>query len=272
MDIYKILETLQRVSESPTATELGQQKEVAPSANTPQAQAAAKALQAGMLKLKQQYPNLDTTFESGIIKEIRPDGTVVIHAGNGTGAVTRLMALGGGANFKVVADTYEGTQFSFANPKQKPGDQVRGTDVARKNGKKHPFNNRLVGAAESIDREIAEGWSNYLAEFGADNTQSQDPATKQKAAKELDNITKAVSQAKTAGVVPPTLATGQLAKDIATAPDDITKATSQQKKEMGATGDSFNDFIKAASSAPGGQSALNTVLAAMKKVKSQPGI
>ena len=30
-------------------------------------------------------------------------------------------------------------------PEQKPGDQVRGTDVARVGGKDHPFKNRLVG-------------------------------------------------------------------------------------------------------------------------------
>lgn len=162
------------------------------------------------------------------------------------------------------------TKFSFANPKQKPGDQVRGTEKAKKS-KDHPFKGRLVGAAESVEREIAEGWTTFLAELGADNTQSQDPATKQKNAKELTNITKAVSQAKTAGALPQNLGTTQAAQAIATSPDDIAKATTQQKKEMGVAGDSFNDFIKAASSSPAGQSALNTVLSAMKKVKSQPG-
>ena len=51
------------------------------------------------------------------------------------------------------------TKFSFANPKQKPGDQVRGTDKARKDTKRHPFAGRLVGANESADQDV-----NSLAE------------------------------------------------------------------------------------------------------------
>jgi hypothetical protein len=44
----------------------------------------------------------------------------------------------------------EGSKFSFANPKQKPGDQVRGTEVAKKKKSgAHPFAGRLVGAMES---------------------------------------------------------------------------------------------------------------------------
>ena len=78
--------------------------QASPSANTPQAQAAARALQAGILKTKEQYPGLDAAFEAATIKEIRPDGTIVVHGGNGTAGITRLMALGGGAQFKVVAD------------------------------------------------------------------------------------------------------------------------------------------------------------------------
>jgi len=44
----------------------------------------------------------------------------------------------------------EGAKFSFANAKQKPGDQVRGTERAtKKKSGAHPFAGRLVGAAES---------------------------------------------------------------------------------------------------------------------------
>lgn len=50
----------------------------------------------------------------------------------------------------------EGTAFKFANPKQRPGDQVRGTEPARKKKSgEHPFKGRLVGggAAEGVSEE-----------------------------------------------------------------------------------------------------------------------
>jgi hypothetical protein len=85
---------------------------------TPQAQQAAKALQAGILKQKQQYPNLDSAFAAGVIKEILPDGTVVVAGDNSTGKIKQLMALGGGAQFKVVND------HEIAIAQQKPVSQT----------------------------------------------------------------------------------------------------------------------------------------------------
>jgi hypothetical protein len=71
---------------------------------TAQAQQAAKALQSGILKQKQQYPKLDSAFAAGVIKEIQPDGTVVVAGDNSTSQIKQLLALGGGAQFKVVND------------------------------------------------------------------------------------------------------------------------------------------------------------------------
>lgn len=73
--------------------------------NTPQGQAAAQALKAGIMKHKEMYPNLDPTF--GVvdrIDHIQPDGTFVMQ--NSTdklpmGNLKKLLALGGGANFNV---------------------------------------------------------------------------------------------------------------------------------------------------------------------------
>lgn len=49
----------------------------------------------------------------------------------------------------------EESKFQFANPKQRPGDQVRGTEKAtKKKSGAHPFAGRLVGAME--DAEIAD--------------------------------------------------------------------------------------------------------------------
>ncbi len=44
------------------------------------------------------------------------------------------------------------------NPKQKPGDYVRGTEKAKTGGKEHPFKDRLVGCQESIgdDQELVK--------------------------------------------------------------------------------------------------------------------
>lgn len=49
------------------------------------------------------------------------------------------------------------TKFA-GEPEQKPGDQVRGTEVAKptKSGKKHPFQGRLVGASESKENFLKD--------------------------------------------------------------------------------------------------------------------
>jgi hypothetical protein len=163
MDIYKILETLSALENAPPAP--GQQPQAQQQgSNTPQAQAAAKALQAGILKSKQQYPNLDAAFPASIIKEIRPDGTIVIYNGNSTGQITRLLALGGGANFKVIEDqpmanpaVQEGTMAAAAKHKSakfEPSDfggYWMGTD------KNPPKPGQGVGGCgESVEHDQAE--------------------------------------------------------------------------------------------------------------------
>jgi hypothetical protein len=49
------------------------------------------------------------------------------------------------------------TKFA-GEPEQKPGDQVRGTDVAKVGTKEHPFKGKLVGSAdESVLKDLAKG-------------------------------------------------------------------------------------------------------------------
>ncbi len=76
-----------------------------PTAQTPQAQAAAQAIQKGLEKLQQQSPGLDHSFNTTTaIQEILPDGTVVMDSNLQPSAlqnVRKILALGGGANFKV---------------------------------------------------------------------------------------------------------------------------------------------------------------------------
>jgi hypothetical protein len=49
----------------------------------------------------------------------------------------------------------EGQQFAGL-PEQRPGDQVRGTERAKKNGQQHPFHNRLVGEEISLEDKLAK--------------------------------------------------------------------------------------------------------------------
>jgi len=80
-------------------------------AQTPQAQAAAQAIQKGLEKLQQQSPGLDHSFNTTTaIQEILPDGTVVMDSNLQPSAlqnVRKILALGGGANFKV-SMSYQG--------------------------------------------------------------------------------------------------------------------------------------------------------------------
>ncbi len=53
----------------------------------------------------------------------------------------------------------EGGKFRFANPKQRPGDQVRGTEKAVSKKGQHPFAGRLVGTDESkLDEKCWDGY------------------------------------------------------------------------------------------------------------------
>ena len=69
---------------------------------------------------------------------------------------------------KFLEETYE-----FAGePKQRPGDQVRGTERPKKTGyepgtpyKKHPFQGKLVGGTESVECDLEEKYLNEFEDF-----------------------------------------------------------------------------------------------------------
>ncbi len=124
----------------------------------------------------------------------------------------------------------EGSKFSFANPKQKPGDQVRGTEVAKnKKSGEHPFKGRLVGATEAkatktrLDPKcwkgkkignpktkvkggvrvnncvpVEEEWESFIEAFGADNPGQQNQ-TPQEKAKEIATTQQSLNKLKSAG-------------------------------------------------------------------------
>jgi len=163
------------------------------------------------------------------------------------------------------------------------GGYWKGTNKAtpRKDGANGQAGMGVGGASESIEQEIGREWATFLSEAGASNpaqpgaigtgTTAASPVDQAKSAKELADISKGVNKAKSAGVLPTNASTTQSSQAIAAGISDMTKANPQQKKEMGQAAQGFNDFVKAASTSTQGQSALNTVLSQMKKVKMNPG-
>jgi hypothetical protein len=68
----------------------------------------------------------------------------------------------------MMRDLLEKMKQFAGEPEQKPGDQVRGTEVATK-GDKHPFLKRLVGELKkpkirNLEKEIAEAWLMFQEE------------------------------------------------------------------------------------------------------------
>ena len=168
-------------------------------AQTPQAQAAAQAIQKGLAVLQQQLPNFDASFNTtDAIQEIMPDGTVVMDSNLQPSAlqnVRKILALGGGANFKVTMSTQTipsatGQQVALqAKPGVAEGDRpFRGVDGARyrDNDEQHdldPTDWYIVKDGEmflasiypnDVQQAIAQGFSRTEAEAEAklrDNSQ-----------------------------------------------------------------------------------------------------
>ena len=61
----------------------------------------------------------------------------------------------------------EGQQFAGL-PEQRPGDQVRGTERAKKNGRQHPFHNRLVGEEISLEDKLSKKYQDMKDLHGKD--------------------------------------------------------------------------------------------------------
>jgi hypothetical protein len=159
----------------------------------------------------------------------------------------------------------EGNKFAGQAVGQKPGDQVRGTEkaTAKKSGE-HPFKGRLVGANESIEQEIKEGWESYLAEYGATNTSAagtanaddkEDPVTQ---AAEIKNTQDALNKLKSAGANVPSVsqATASLTKEPTDPknPTDIKIATGM--------GQELEQLID-----KGDPNTINTLAALIRKTK-----
>ena len=162
-------------------------------AQTPQAQAAAQAIQKGLAVLQQQLPNFDASFNTtDAIQEIMPDGTVVMDSNLQPSAlqnVRKILALGGGANFKVTMSTQTipsatGQQVALqAKPGVAEGDRpFRGVDGARyrDNDEQHdldPTDWYIVKDGEmflasiypnDVQQAIAQGFSRTEAEAEAE--------------------------------------------------------------------------------------------------------
>lgn len=150
----------------------------------------------------------------------------------------------------------EGAKFAFANPKQKPGDQVRGTEKAtpKKSGE-HPFKGRLVGASESAMQE----WKQVISELVA----TADPkATAQASAQATATAQQAINKLKGAGVpiANPTQALKTVLKDPT---DPATPQTAQDKQIHQAIAQDVEQAIK-------DPNAANQIAAILKKTNTKP--
>lgn len=156
-------------------------------------------------------------------------------------------------------------EFTFANPKQKPGDQVRGTEkaVAKKSGA-HPFAGRLVGASESAMQE----WKRVVAELappvgqvGTVGTQGQTPQDK---AKQISTATQGINKLKGAGVAiaNPSQAVKSMLKD----PTDPTTPMTPQDKQLHQTiGQDVEQAIQDPNKA-------NQIAAILKQTNTKAGV
>lgn len=156
--------------------------------------------------------------------------------------------------------TAEGKDFPFANPKQKPGDQVRGTEVAKKS-KDHPFKNRLVGANEGAVR-LEKSFADYLNEYGMTTggtttgaSVQQDPVAK---AKQVSNVQQNINKLKSAGVNIP-----NVSQAVSSVLKDPTDPASQLDKNVAqGLGQEIDQIVT-----KGDPSAVNQLATLIKKVK-----
>ena len=197
-------------------------------------------------------------------------------------------------------------EFAFANPEQKPGDQVRGTEkaTAKKSGE-HPFAGRLVGAAENAEVEeektrldakcwkgykkqgtkmkgdirvnncvpVEEEWASFVTEFGANNpqqnTQNTTATTPQQQAQELAKKTASMQQDvnKLQASGLPVTSVQQAVKTVAKNPTDPkTPMSAQDRQFLQTAGQEVAQAI--ASDDP---SVVNQIAQAFKRMNQQSG-
>lgn len=183
----------------------------------------------------------------------------------------------------------EGGKFRFANPKQRPGDQVRGTEKAVSKKGQHPFAGRLVGTDESKldekcwdgyqqqgmkkkgDRQVpncvavAEEWEDFVNEYGmttggtATGAAQKDPKDQ---AKQVAQVQQGINKLKSAGANIPS---GQQA--VQSLMKDPTDPASQLDKTIDAgLGQELQDVVT-----KGDANDVNQLAALIRKVNQQSG-
>ena len=131
------------------------------------------------------------------------------------------------------------TKFSFANPDQKPGDQVRGTDKAKTTGNQHPFKGRLVGG-ESVDHDDDTLEESLMYEYKifveadplVSNVSAQGTTTgtaQQPAGQQPGTTAQNPQQPQQPGQQAPQQNTAQTAADLAQTKSDLTSNLPQIK-------------------------------------------
>jgi cytidyltransferase-like protein len=116
--------------------------------NTPQAKQAAQALQKGLEKYQQLYPNTDHGFITRFIDHIEPDGTVVVAGDNSPQKIKALLAQGGGAQFQVV--NQEQLQIAQQRPQVRTMRETAGVGVV-KGGNDPRYSMATAGDQNAVD-------------------------------------------------------------------------------------------------------------------------
>jgi hypothetical protein len=161
----------------------------------------------------------------------------------------------------------ESAKFSFANPKQKPGDQVRGKEVAKKKKSgAHPFANRLVGAAESVEKEFETFMNDMVDEtYGmtTGGTANSTTTPAKPAPQDIAKTQQAVNKLKSAGVNIPNVQ--QAVKS--TLKDPTEPASMQDRQVAGGLGQEIEQLL-----AKGDPGSINQLAALIQKNKKQGGV
>jgi len=115
--------------------------------NTPQAKQASQALQKGLARYQQLYPNTDHGFITRFIDHIEPDGTIVVAGDNSTGKIKALLAQGGGAQIRVV--NQDELQIAQQRPQVRTMQEMGGVGVVS-SGKNKQTNFGTVGDQNDV--------------------------------------------------------------------------------------------------------------------------
>jgi hypothetical protein len=256
MDIYKILETLKRVEES----------------NIEGIRINGKQVDMSSLAIADVRPKDYPDFSDAFISDgYYTDGTPI--SDDDLEMLTQERGdLVNELAHKVFVDhsaaqadkELDEVKHVFANPKQKPGDQVRGTEKAVSKNNEHPFKNRLVGASESVGARLLKSYADYLEEYGmttggtATGASAKNATTPADQAKQVAQVQQNVNKLKSAGANIPNV--NQAVQSVMKDPTD--PASQLDRNVSAGLGQEIDQMLT-----KGDPSTVNQLATLIKKVK-----